>query len=48
MTAGPSFDPQQFLHEQLTQPSRDTMRQKLESFINTFLSAQADSVCGAE
>src|SRR6476646_9438939 len=46
MTAGPSIDPEQFLHEQLAQASPDLMRSMLE-FINTLLSAQADSVCGA-
>src|SRR5580765_6243091 len=47
MTAGPSIDPEQFLHEQLAQASPDLMREMLETFINTLLSAQADSVCGA-
>jgi len=48
MTAGPSIDPEQFLHEQLAQASPDLLRDMLETFINTLLSAQADSVCGAE
>src|SRR6478672_9075993 len=48
MTAGPSIDPEQFLHEQLAQASPDLMRSMLEAFINKLLSAQADSVCGAE
>ena len=48
MTAGPSIDPDRFLHEQLAQASPDLMREMLETFINTLLSAQADSVCGAE
>src|SRR6476661_2747724 len=48
MTAGPSIDPEQFLHEQLAQASPDLMREMLETFINALLSAQADSVCGAE
>src|SRR6476660_2511885 len=48
MTAGPSIDPEQFLHEQLAQASPDLLREMLETFINTLLSAQADSVCGAE
>jgi transposase-like protein len=48
MTAGPSIDPERFLHEQLAQASPDLMRSMLETFINTLLSAQADSVCGAE
>ncbi len=48
MTAGPSIDPEQFLHEQLAQASPDLMREMLSTFINTLLSAQADSVCGAQ
>jgi putative transposase len=48
MTAGPSIDPEVFLHEQLAQASPDLMRDMLETFINTLLSAQADTVCGAE
>jgi putative transposase len=48
MTAGPSIDPEVFLHEQLTQASPDLMRELLGTFINALLSAQADSVCGAE
>jgi transposase-like protein len=48
MTAGPSIDPEEFLHEQLAQASPDLMRDMLETFINTLLSAQADSVCGAD
>ena len=48
MTASPSIDSEQFLHEQLAQASPDLMRQMLETFINSLLSAQADSVCGAE
>ena len=48
MTAVPSIDPEQFLHEQLAQASPDLMRGMLETFINTLLSAQADSVCGAQ
>src|SRR6476661_5281512 len=48
MTAAPSIDPEQFLHEQLAQASPDLMRQMLETFINALLSGQADSVCGAE
>lgn len=48
MTAGPSIDPEQFLHEQLAQSSPDLMREMLSTFINTLLSAQADSVCGAQ
>jgi putative transposase len=48
MTAGPSIDPEQFLHEQLAQASPDLMREMLTTFINALLSAQADTVCGAE
>ena len=46
MTAGPSIGPEQFLHEQLAQASPDLLRSMLETFTNTSLSAQADSVCG--
>ncbi len=48
MTAGPIIDPDVFLHEQLAQASPDLMRELLGTFINALLSAQADSVCGAE
>lgn len=47
MTAVPSIDPAHFLDEQLSQASPDLMRELLGTFINTLLSAQADSVCGA-
>jgi putative transposase len=48
MTAKTIIDPEQFLHEQLAQASPDLMRELLETFVNALLSAQADSVCGAE
>jgi transposase-like protein len=48
MTASSIIDPEQFLHEQLAQASPDLMRELLETFINALLSAQADTVCGAE
>jgi putative transposase len=48
MTARPIIDPEQFLHEQLAQASPDLMRELLETFVNALLSAQADTVCGAE
>lgn len=48
MTASPIIDPDVFLHEQLAQASPDLMRELLATFINALLSAQADSVCGAE
>jgi transposase-like protein len=48
MTANTSIDPAVFLHEQLAQASPDLMRELLSTFINALLSAQADTVCGAE
>ena len=48
MTAVPSIDPARFLHEELAQASPDLMRELLTTFVNALLSAQADSVCGAE
>ena len=47
MTAGSSIDPAEFLHDQLAQASPDLLRELMEGFINTLLSADADSVCGA-
>lgn len=48
MTAPSSIDPARLLEEQLAQASPDLLRQMLQTFINSLLSAQADSVCGAE
>jgi transposase-like protein len=48
MTAKPSIDPALFLHEQLAQASPDLMRELLSTFVNALLSAQADTVCGAD
>ena len=49
MTAGPhDIDPARFLQDQLDQASPNLMRDMLSTFINALLSAQADSVCGAE
>ena len=48
MTAVPSIDPARFLHDELAQASPDLMRELLATFVNALLSAQADSVCGAE
>ena len=48
MTANTIIDPAVFLHEQLAQASPDLMRELLGTFINALLSAQADTVCGAE
>jgi putative transposase len=45
--AGPSFDPAQFLTEQLAQASPDLLRDLLTTFVNALFSAQADAVCGA-
>jgi putative transposase len=47
MTAGSSIDPAEFLHEHLAQASPDLLRELMQGFINTLLSADADSVCGA-
>ena len=47
MTAKPSIDPAEFLHEHLAQASPDLLRELMQGFINTLLSADADSVCGA-
>jgi putative transposase len=47
MTAGPSIDPAEFLHEHLAQASPDLLRELMQGFVNTLLSADADSVCGA-
>ena len=47
MTAGSSIDPAEFLHEHLAQASPDLLRELLQGFINTLLSADADRVCGA-
>ena len=47
MTAPSSIDPAHFLHEQLAQASPDLLRELMQGFINTLLSADADSVCGA-
>jgi len=47
MTVNPSIDPARILKEQLDQASPDLLRQMLQTFINTLLSAEADLVCGA-
>lgn len=47
MTAGSSIDPAEFLHEHLAQASPDLLREMMQGFINTLLSADAGSVCGA-
>src|SRR6195952_5022362 len=48
MTVKSSIDPARLLEEQLAQASPDLLRELLQTFINTLLSAEADSVCGAE
>jgi putative transposase len=48
MTVTPSIDPARLLEEQLAQASPDLLRELLQGFINTLLSAEADAVCGAE
>ena len=48
VTVNPSIDPARFLHDELAQASPDLLRELMGSFINTLLSAQADSVCGAD
>ena len=48
MTAVPSIDPARFLREELAQASPDLMRELFTTFVNALLSAQADTVCGAE
>jgi putative transposase len=47
MTVSTSIDPARLLEEQLAQASPDLLRQLLQTFINTLLSAEADAVCGA-
>jgi putative transposase len=48
MTARSSIeDPAGFLHEHLAQASPDLLRELMEGFVNTLLSADADRVCGA-
>src|SRR5687768_3616916 len=48
MTVSPSIDPARLLEEQLARASPDLLRELLQNFINTLLSAEADAVCGAE
>jgi putative transposase len=48
MTVSSSIDPARLLEEQLAQASPDLLRELLQTFINTLLSAEADAVCGAE
>ena len=48
MTVPSSIDPARLLEEQLGQASPDLLRELLQTFVNTLLSAEADAVCGAE
>ncbi|CAB0780426.1 IS256 family transposase IS3506 [Corynebacterium diphtheriae] len=49
MTTDPNhIDPTAYIEELLAQASPDLMCQMLTDFINQILSAQADSVCGAD
>ena len=47
MTVTPSIDAARLIEEQLAQASPDLLRELLTSFINTLMSAEADTVCGA-
>jgi putative transposase len=46
--ANPSIDPARFLHEHLSAASPDLLRSLLTTFIDTLMSAEADTLCGAE
>jgi putative transposase len=48
MTVRSSIDPARLLEEQLAQASPDLLRELLQTFITTLLSAEADAVCGAD
>lgn len=49
MTTDPNhIDPTAYIEELLAQASPDLMCRMLTDFINHILSAQADSVCGAD
>jgi putative transposase len=48
MTVNTSIDHARLLEEHLAQASPDLLRELLQTFINTLLSAEADAVCGAE
>jgi putative transposase len=48
MTVRSSIDPALLLEEYLSQASPDLLRELMQTFVNTLLSADADTVCGAE
>ncbi len=47
MTVTGSIDPARLLEEQLAQASPDLLRELLQAFVNTLMSAEADAVRGA-
>ena len=47
MTVTGSIDPARLLEEQLAQASPNLLRELLQAFVNTLMSAEADAVCGA-
>jgi len=47
MTATPSIDPAEFLHDQLASASPDLLRGMLTAFIDALMGAEADAICGA-
>jgi putative transposase len=47
MTATPSIDLPDWMTEQLTQASPDLLRQMIQTFAESLMSADADAVCGA-
>jgi transposase-like protein len=47
MTAKPSIDPARMLHDQLASASPDLLRSLLATFVDTLMSAEADTICGA-
>ena len=47
MTAKSSIDPAAFLHEHLSQASPDLLRELMQSFVNTLLSAVIGLAVGA-
>ena len=47
MTVTGSIDPARLLEEQLAQASPDLLRELLQAFVDTLMSADADAVCGA-
>ena len=48
MTNAHFIDPEKFLSDQLAEASPDLLRSMLSTFIQALMSAEADSVCGAD